>query len=46
MTKIGTNNMKYFYFIIIILHSASIETTENRIQLQAEVLTLLTFETS
>ena len=34
MIKTGTNNLKYFYFITIILHSTSTETTENRIQVQ------------
>ena len=47
MIKIRTNNLKCFYFTIIILHSTSIETMENRIQLQQnKVLTFLIFETS
>ena len=47
MTKIGTNSLKHFYFMIIILHSTSTETTENRIQVQqAKVLTFLAFKAS
>ena len=47
MTKIGTNSLKCFYFIIIILHLTSIETIENRIQVQqAKVPTFLTFKAS
>ena len=47
MVETGTNNLKYFYFITIILHSTSIETIENRIQVQqAKVLTFLVCKAS
>ena len=47
MIKTGTNNLKCFYFTTIILHSTSIETIENKIQVQqAKVLTFLAFKAS
>ena len=47
MIKTGANNLKYFYFIVIILHLTSIEPELQRIELiqYAKVLTLV-FETS
>ena len=48
--KIGTNNWKYFYFIVIILRLTLIERELQRIELiqvqYAEVLTFLAFEAS
>ena len=44
MIKIGTNNLKCIYFIIVILHSTSIERELQRIKFKYNMLKYLRFQ--